>query len=76
MKGETVSEIIIAQEQALQSIMQKDILQTETDSKCRVCQQFHETVEHIISACPLLAKEYYMDIIECVLSYTLTYASK
>jgi hypothetical protein len=30
---------------------------TEKDSKCRLCQQFDETIEHIISACPILAKE-------------------
>jgi len=30
------------------------ILQIETDSKC---QQFDETIDHIISACPILAKE-------------------
>jgi len=27
------------------------------DSKCRLCQQHDETIEHIISACPILAKE-------------------
>jgi len=32
-------------------------LNTETDSKCRLCQQFDETIDHIISACPILAKE-------------------
>ena len=26
-----------------------------TDSKCRLCQQFDETIDHIISACPILA---------------------
>ena len=35
------------------------ILNTETDSKCRLCQQFDETIDHIISACPILAKEQY-----------------
>ena len=36
------------------------ILQTETDSKHRLCEQFDKTVEHIIEACPLLAKEQYI----------------
>jgi hypothetical protein len=31
------------------------ILQTEADSKCRLCQQFDETIGHILSACPILA---------------------
>ena len=52
-----------AQDQALQT---KDyatkILNTETDSKCRLCQQFDETIDHIISACPILAKEQYTKI--------------
>jgi hypothetical protein len=36
------------------------ILNTETDSKCRRCQQFDETIDHTISACPVLAKEQYI----------------
>jgi hypothetical protein len=35
-------------------------LNTETDSKCRLCQQYDETVDHIISAFPILAKEQYI----------------
>jgi len=36
------------------------ILHTETDSKCRLCQQHNETIDHIILACPILAKEQYV----------------
>ena len=36
------------------------MLNTGTDSKCRLCQQFDETINHIISACPILAKEKYI----------------
>jgi len=46
LKGETESEIKAAKDQALQNL-------TETDSKCSLCRQFDETVEHIISACPI-----------------------
>jgi hypothetical protein len=35
-------------------------LNTETDSKYRLCHQFDETIDHIISACPILAKEQYI----------------
>jgi hypothetical protein len=35
-------------------------LNTETDSKCRFCHQFGETIDHIISACPILAKKQYI----------------
>jgi hypothetical protein len=38
------------------------ILNTEADSKCILCQQFDETIDHIISACPILAKEQYIKI--------------
>ena len=60
LKGETESEIIAAQDQALQTKYHATkILQTETDKKCRLCQQSDETVEHIISPCSLLAKDQY-----------------
>jgi len=36
------------------------ILNTETDIKCRLCQQFDETIDHTILACPILAKEQYI----------------
>ena len=36
------------------------IIQTETDNKCRLCKHFDETVEHIMSACQILAKEQYV----------------
>ena len=58
LKGETESEITAAQDQALQTKYHATkILQRERDNKCRLCKQFDETVEHIISACPVLAKE-------------------
>jgi len=56
VKSETEGEIMTAQDQALQTkYYATKILNTETDSKCRFCQQFDETIDHIISACPLLA---------------------
>ena len=49
-----------AQDQALQTkYYTRKILGTETDSNCRLCQQFDETIDHIISSCPILAKEQY-----------------
>jgi hypothetical protein len=56
LKGETESEIKAAQTKYHGT----KILQTETDSKCRHCQQFQETAEHIISADPVLAKKQYI----------------
>jgi len=61
LKAETESEIVAAQDQAIQTkYYTTKILNTETDSKCRLCQQFDETTDHIISACPILAKEQYI----------------
>jgi hypothetical protein len=60
-KAETESEIVATQDQALHTKhYATKILNTETDSKCRLCQQFDETIDHIISARPVLAKEQYI----------------
>jgi len=59
IKAETESEIVAAQDQALQTkYYGTKILNTETDSKCRLCQKFDEAIDHIIPACPILAKEW------------------
>jgi len=61
LKAETESEIVAAQDQALKTKYHvTKILSTETDSKCRLCQKFDETIDHTISACPILAKERYI----------------
>ena len=61
LKAETESEMVAAQDQALQTkYYGTKILNTETDSKCRLCQKFDETIDHIITACPTLAKEQYI----------------
>ena len=49
-----------AQDQALQTkYYATKTLNTETDSKYRLCHQSDETTDFIISACPVLAKEQY-----------------
>jgi len=61
LKAETESEIVAAQDQALQTkYYATEILNTEIDSKCRLCQQFDETIDHIIPAYPILSKEQYI----------------
>jgi hypothetical protein len=58
LKAETESEIVAAQDQALHTkYYATKILNIETDSKCRLCQQFDETIDHIIPACSILAKD-------------------
>jgi hypothetical protein len=39
LKGESVSEVTATQDQALKKNHATKILQTETESKCRLCQQ-------------------------------------
>jgi len=57
LKTETESEIVAAQDQVLNTkYYATKILHTETDSKCRLCQQHDDTIHHIISACVILAK--------------------
>ena len=60
--GQTESEITAAQDLALRTKHHATkILQTETDNECRLCKQPDETVEHIISASPILVKEQYIN---------------
>ena len=61
LKAETESEIVAAQDQALHTkYYGKKILKIETDRKYRLCQQFDETIDNIITACPILTKEQYI----------------
>jgi len=72
LTAETESEIVAAQDQALQTkYYATKILNTQTDSKCRLCLQFGETIDYIISACPILAKEEYIKRHDSVCTTTL-----
>jgi len=72
LKAETESEIVAAQDQALQTkYYATKILNAETDSKCRLCQQFDETIDNIISAFSILAKEHYIKRHDSVCTTTL-----
>jgi Ni,Fe-hydrogenase III component G len=72
LKAETESERVAARDQALQTKYHTTkILQTEKDSKCRLCHQFEETVDYIVSACPILAKEQNIKRHDRVCSITL-----
>jgi hypothetical protein len=35
-------------------------LKKEFESKCRLCKQHEETIDHLISGCPILAKNEYL----------------
>ena len=58
---ETEGAVTAARDRALQSEWHgTKILETEIDSKCRICKQFDETVENITSTCSIWAKEEYI----------------
>jgi len=57
LKVETESEIVAAQDQVLQTkYYATKMLNTDRDSNCRLYQQFDETTDHIILACPIWQK--------------------
>jgi len=61
IKSETENKIVTAQDQTLNmKYYATKLLHTETDSKCRLYQQLDETIDHVISACPIPAKEQYV----------------
>jgi len=62
LKGETETEITAAHDQALQTKYHTTkILQTQRDRKYSLCQQVGRTIGHTVSACPILAKEKYIE---------------
>ena len=61
IKGETESKIVAAQDQTISTNYFKNkTLKEETESKCRLCKQHEETVDHLHSGCPILAKNKYI----------------
>ena len=61
IKGETESTIVAAQDQEISTNSFKNkILKEEVDSKCRLFTQHEETVDHLTSGCPILAKNEYL----------------
>jgi hypothetical protein len=41
-------------------VPKKTILQQEIESRCRLCKEYEETIDHLISGCPTLAKNKYI----------------
>jgi len=61
IKGEKENTIVTAQDQAISTNYFKNkILKQEIASKCRLCKQHEETIDHLTSGCPLLAKNEYL----------------
>jgi len=61
IKGETESTVVTAKDQAFSTNSFKNkILKEETESKYRLCKQHEETIDHLTSGCPILAKNEYL----------------
>jgi hypothetical protein len=61
IKGETESTIEAAKDQVIRKKKKKNtILKEETESACRLCKQHEETIDHLTSGCPILAKNEYL----------------
>jgi hypothetical protein len=61
LKSETEGFIFAAQDQSLKTKNYlKHIMKTGEDSSCRYCHQHQETIDHLVSACPTLAKSEYL----------------
>ena len=61
IKGQTESTIVAAQDQAISTNYFKNkILKQEIESKCRLCKQHEETIDHLTSGCPIFAKSEYL----------------
>ena len=62
LKGETEGFIVAAPDQSLATNNYRNkIIKDGTNQKCRLCQEYDETIEHIISGCPVLAKKEYLE---------------
>jgi hypothetical protein len=60
IRGETESLIVLAQDQALgTNYFKRKVLKEETESKCRLYKEYEETIDHLASGCPILAKNEY-----------------
>ena len=58
IKRETESTIVAAQDQAISTNYFKNkILKQEIESKCRLCKQHEETVDHLTSGWPHFGEE-------------------
>jgi hypothetical protein len=61
IKGETESTIVAAKDQAVSTNhFKREILKEETVSRCRLCKEYEETIDHLTSGCPILAKNKYV----------------
>jgi hypothetical protein len=75
IKGVTESTIVAAEDQAISTNKFKNkISKKEIESKCRLCKQHEETIDHLTLGCPILTKNEYLlrhDILCAQLHYSI-----
>ena len=70
IKGETEGTIVAAQDQEIsRNYFKNKILKEEIESKCRLYKQHEETIDHLKSGCPIMAKNEYLMRHDKVCSY-------
>jgi len=70
LKAETEGMVIAAQDQSLATrSFHHNIIKDGTDPKCRICNQYEETIDHIVSGCPTLARTEYVQRHDKAASY-------
>ena len=57
IKEKTEITIVAAQNQAIRTnYLKNTIFKEEIDSKCQLCKQEEETIDHLTTGCPILVK--------------------
>ena len=57
IKEKTEITIVTAQNQAIRiNYLKNTIFKEEIDSKCQLCKQQEETIDHLTTGCPILVK--------------------
>ena len=70
IKSETEGLIIAAQDQSLMTKQyQSEIIKNGANPKCRLCNEYNETIDHIVSGCPVLTKSEFMQRHDQAASY-------
>jgi hypothetical protein len=61
IKGETESTNVAARDQAISTnYFKRKILKEEIESRCRLCKEYEEAIDHLTSGCPILTKSEYV----------------
>jgi len=72
LKMTTEGLVLAAQDQALRTRNYEYAVmgsRRHGDAKCRLCREFQETVDHIVSACPVLARSSYISRHDSIVRY-------